>query len=128
MITGIGVDIVKVGRFKKWIEDPGLAARFFHPDELSVLKKDAASACQSLAVRFAAKEAFGKALGTGLKGLILKDICVKQNPFGKPTLTLFGTARKRFENSGAKNIHISLSHEDEYAVACVVLEGVKEEV
>lgn len=119
----MGIDIVKVERFKKWVENPNLASRFFHPTELSVLEKETSQACQSLAVRFACKEAFGKALGSGLRGLQLKDICVKQNALGKPELCLYKSAKELFDKSGANSIHISLSHETEYSIACVILES-----
>ncbi|MBR5867754.1 MAG: holo-ACP synthase [Spirochaetaceae bacterium] len=122
MIIGMGIDIVKVERFHKWVENPMLASRFFHPSELSVLEKEKSQACQSLAARFACKEAFGKALGTGLRGMQLKDICVKSDVLGKPELCLYGSALDLFNKSGANSIHISLSHETEYSVACVILE------
>lgn len=122
MVVGIGVDIVRVSRFQKWVENPRLSERFFHPQELSVLERGEKAACQSLAVRFAAKEAFGKALGVGLRGLLLRDICVTQNSSGRPCLELYGNARVLLVKSGANTVHLSLSHEDEYAVAYVILE------
>ena len=96
MIVGIGVDIVKVARFQKWIDNPKLTSRFFHEKELTVLNRPKNSALQSLAVRFAAKEAFGKALGSGLKGLMLHDICDVTDNKGKPFLELTGSAKKTF--------------------------------
>ncbi|MDR1411045.1 MAG: holo-ACP synthase [Spirochaetaceae bacterium] len=122
MITGIGVDIVHVRRLERWRDIPGLLERYFHPDELlSVMNKGPAAAL-SLAGRFAAKEAFGKALGTGLKGIVLKDIMVVNRYNGSPAVELFGTARRAFEKSGAGRVHISLTHERDNAVAMVVLE------
>lgn len=123
MVVGVGVDIVRVARFRRWVDNPRLAARFFHPGELSVLDRGPAAACQSLAVRFAAKEAFGKALGSGMRGLELKDICVEQDSLGRPELRLCGSAERLLGLSGADAVHVSLSHEAEYAVACVVLES-----
>ena len=73
MIVGIGVDIVQIDRFLPWTENKALVQRFFSQQELESLEKRADLA-QALAVRFAAKEAFGKALGTGLRNLVLKDI------------------------------------------------------
>ena len=80
-------------------------------------------AALTLSARFAAKEAFGKALGTGLAEISLKDIMVVNRENGKPELTLFGTAHQAFEKSEANRIHISLSHERENAIAMIVLEG-----
>ena len=122
MICGIGVDIVHVRRMEKWRKNPGLPERFFHPDELAAAISRGTSAELSMAVRFAAKEAFGKALGTGLKGIVLKDILVINHHNGQPGIVVFGTAKEAFEKSGANKIHLSLTHERDNAVAMVVLE------
>ncbi|MDR1127799.1 MAG: holo-ACP synthase [Treponema sp.] len=122
MIAGIGVDIVHVRRLERWRNIPGLLERYFHPDELLSVMNKGPGAALSLAGRFAAKEAFGKALGTGLKGIVLKDIVVVNRHNGSPVIELFGTARRALEKSGAGRIHISLTHEQDNAVAMVVLE------
>jgi holo-[acyl-carrier protein] synthase len=77
----------------------------------------------SLAARFAAKEAFGKALGTGLAGIVLKDIMVKNRHNGQPVVLVSGTALSALRNRGAGKIHISLTHERDNAIAMVVLEN-----
>ncbi|MCL2720913.1 MAG: holo-ACP synthase [Treponema sp.] len=123
MITGIGIDIVQIERMEHWLLNSRLLERFFHADELAVVSQKEKNAAQSLAARFAAKEAFGKALGTGLANLELKDIIVINNDNGKPVIKLTGTALKAFNKSGADNVHISLSHEKENAIAMIVLEG-----
>ncbi|MGP1521925.1 MAG: holo-ACP synthase [Treponema sp.] len=124
MIAGCGIDIVYTERFIPWIENPALMNRFFHPDELKELpflhKRKAA---QSLAVRFAAKEAFGKALGMGLSGFNLADVCVTKDEAGKPFLRLYGRAQALLKKRGIDFIHLSLSHEKCYAVAQVILES-----
>jgi len=122
MITGIGVDLVMINRMEHWLEDSKLLERYFHSDEVSLLSSRKNSA-QTLAARFAAKEAFGKALGTGLADINLKDIAVFNNENGKPELKLFGTALKAFEKSGATRAYISLSHEKDNAIAMIVLEN-----
>lgn len=124
MIFGCGIDIVYTERFMSWIENPPLMRRFFHSDELKdvpILHKG--KAAQSLAVRFAAKEAFGKALGTGLAGLNLADICVTKDKTGKPFLCLYGRAQSLLKKYGIDFVHLSLSHEKCYAVAQVILES-----
>ncbi|MDR2493634.1 MAG: holo-ACP synthase [Spirochaetaceae bacterium] len=123
MIVGVGIDVVHVHRLERWRATPGLLARFFHPDELSAALSKGSGANLSLAARFAAKEAFGKALGRGLSGIILKDIMVVNRHNGKPEITLFGTALRAFKESGADTAHISLTHEKDNAIALVVLEG-----
>jgi holo-[acyl-carrier protein] synthase len=122
MITGIGVDIVEIKRMERWLINLKLLERYFHPDELEYTFSRGKSASQSLAARFAAKEAFCKALGTGLANIALKDIMVFSTSNGKPELKLSGTAQKALEKSGASRAHISLSHEKENAIAMVVLE------
>ena len=122
MIVGIGVDVVHVHRMKRWRGVPGLLERYFHPDELSAALEKGNGADLSLAARFAAKEAFGKALGTGLAGITLKDVMVKNRHNGQPEILVSGTALDAFRSSGAARIHLSLTHERDNAVAMVVLE------
>jgi len=122
MITGIGIDIVRVNRMERWLNNLKLLQRYFHNDEIEIIFSRGKSAAQSLAVRFAAKEAFGKALGTGLANITLKDIMILSGD-GKPEIELRGSAQKALEKSGAVRMHISLTHERENAVAIVVLEG-----
>jgi holo-[acyl-carrier protein] synthase len=124
MITGIGVDLVRVKRMERWLNNQKLLERYFHSDELAAVLSRGNNANQSLAARFAAKEAFGKALGTGLANIVLKDIMVYNNHNGKPQLSLFGTAKEALNRSGANRVHISLTHESEYTIAMVVLEEV----
>jgi holo-[acyl-carrier protein] synthase len=123
LVTGIGVDIVQVRRMRRWRETPGLLERYFHPSEVSAALSRAA-ADQALAGRFAAKEAFGKALGTGFEGIVLKDIMVVNRHNGRPEIQVVGTALSALEKNGANRIHVSLTHEHDNAVAMVVLEVV----
>jgi len=123
MITGIGVDVVHVNRMVRWRNIPGLLERYFHPEELSSVQAKGTGAELSLAARFAAKEAFGKALGTGLAGIVLKDIMVKNRHNGQPEILVSGTALAAFRESGAVRIHVSLTHERDNAIAMVVLEN-----
>jgi len=122
MITGIGIDIVQINRMERWVENHSLLERFFHPDELSLASSRKNSMSQTLAARFAAKEAFGKALGTGLAQISLKDIIIYNIENGKPEIKLTGTAQKAFEKTGANMVHISLSHEKDNAIAMIVIE------
>ena len=121
-ITGIGIDIVRIQRLKRWLATPGLLERFFHPQELEASLSRGKGDAYSLAARFAAKEAFGKALGTGLAGIVLKDIIVINRNNGRPEIEVINTALGALENSGANRVHLSLTHEHEYAAAMVVLE------
>jgi len=78
---------------------------------------------RSLAARFAAKEAFGKALGTGLSGIDLKDIMVLNRADEKPSLHLEGSALDAMKAAGAGRVHLSLTHDGDTAIAMVVLEA-----
>ncbi|MCB5279088.1 MAG: holo-ACP synthase [Candidatus Cloacimonetes bacterium] len=124
MIVGIGVDIVNVGRVARLINtNPRFTEKVFTPNEASYANSKASPA-QSYAARFAAKEAFMKALGTGWdKGVSWRDMEILNTDSGKPELYLSGITKQLAEQMGVLNIHISLSHEKEYAIAQVVLEG-----
>lgn len=122
MIAGIGTDIAEVRRFEKWVRNPQMLERFFNEKELSSAKSEAAR-CQHYAVRFAAKEAFSKALGTGISGFNLKDVYITNNSDGAPLLNIEGAALSLMkERLGQCKAFVSLSHEKEYALAFVILE------
>lgn len=88
MIVGVGLDVVHVSRLEHWKRVPGLLERYFHPEELAAALSRGSSSTLSLAARFAAKEAFGKAIGIGLRGITLKNILVVNNHNGKPSMRL----------------------------------------
>ena len=122
MIGGIGTDITEVKRFEKWVKNPQMLERFFNEKEMSTAKSDSAK-CQHYAVRFAAKEAFSKALGTGITGFNLKEVYITNNSEGAPLLNIEGAALSLMkERLGECKAYVSLSHEKEYAIAFVVLE------
>ncbi len=123
MILGIGIDVVHVWRLKRWRSVPGLFDRFFHPEELAVALARGEAGLLSLAARFAAKEAFGKALGTGLHGFSLREMAVMNDLAGKPILQLFGRAEESFRAMGGRRVLLSLSHERDNALAMVLIEG-----
>ena len=102
---------------------PRFAERVFTPAEREYCDAKGAAAAESYAGRFAAKEAFLKALKTGWRGKITwQDIEVVNNAAGVPSLQLSGSAAELFEKSGATQIHVSISHTSEHAVAMVVTE------
>ncbi|MDR1143352.1 MAG: holo-ACP synthase [Spirochaetaceae bacterium] len=123
MIVGIGVDAVTVSRLEKWAADPHILERFFDGREIETARERGRGMVRSLAVRFAAKEAFGKALGTGLAGISLKDIMVLNGLDTRPELQTEGTALAAMKAAGARKAHVSLTHEKDLAVAVVVLEA-----
>jgi holo-[acyl-carrier protein] synthase len=124
MIYGIGVDLVSIKRIDRVIQrwKDRFIARVFTPDEARICHKRLHPS-SAFALRFAAKEAFSKALGLGMKhGIKWKDIEVFNHPSGKPGLNLYGISSKIYHEKGITSIHLSLSDENGYAMAMVVLE------
>lgn len=122
MICGIGVDMTTVDRFASWIDKPELIDRFFHSEE-KCCDKSTCYMKEHYAARFAAKEAFGKALGTGITGFKLCDLYIKNDEKGKPELIVTGSAQKKLEEIyGDCKIFVSLSHEKNNAIAVVIIE------
>ncbi len=106
---------------KKYPE--GFAGRILHKHELTIYKQHKVPK-SFLAKRFAVKEALAKALGTGIaQGVNFTDIEISNNPQGQPQLTLHGATLDIASKLGVKRQFVSLSDEDKYAVATVLLEG-----
>lgn len=125
MIFGTGIDIVDISRFERFVEEnnSSLFQRIFTAGELAYCSAKKRSA-QHYALRFAAKEAFLKALGTGLReGISWRDMEVVHDSYGKPELRLSGGAERLFTSKGLKKCFLSLSHDGNCAVASVILEA-----
>lgn len=125
MIHGIGIDIVATDRFQRFLDEgnTNLLQKLFTDNELSFCNARKNSA-DSFAARFAAKEAFLKALGSGLRdGLSWLDMEVVNDGLGKPELILSGKALEIFRDRALGNLFLSLSHDGGNAVAMVVLEA-----
>lgn len=123
MIKGIGTDIVEIARIEASLSRLGeaFAARILGPEELADFHLSK-QPNHFLAKRFAAKEAMGKALGTGIgQGISWQHIEVIHNELGAPQFRLTERAAERLSELGAHAHHLSLSDEKEYAVAFVVL-------
>lgn len=121
---GIGSDIARVARFAQAIErhGPRFAKRILGVEEYALWQQKGEPVAY-LAKRFAAKEAFVKALGLGLRqGMQWGHIQVLNDALGKPYLKLSREAEGLMQASGATASHITLSDEAEYAIAFVVLE------
>ena len=123
-IVGIGTDLARVERFRKFL-DPGnkILKRVFSAEELqyALKMKDPAP---HLAARFAAKEAFLEALGAGLRdGLAWQQVVVVRDQLGCPSLQLSGRAAEMLVERAVKASHLSYSHDGDYAVATVILES-----
>lgn len=125
MISGIGVDIVEINRFKRMLERFGdrVARRLLTPREFEQFQQRNNS-LRFLATRFAAKEAASKALGTGIaKGIGFHSIEVMNNTDGQPQLEFHDAALELVQQRNLQQCLLSLSDEKHYAVAMVVLES-----
>ena len=124
MIVSVGTDIIEVYRIRETLErTPRFAGRVFTERERDYCDAKGAASFQSYAARFAAKEAFLKALRTGWRGRITwRDIEIFNDEFGAPRLEIRGAAREILDGFGADKIHLSMSHTAEHATATVILE------
>lgn len=124
MILGVGVDHVLCGRMKEILSRwrGRFEKRVFDEAELKYARARREPHLH-LAARFAAKEAFFKALGTGFgRGINWTDVVVRNRSDGKPDLLVKGKARDLAEEKGVRRVHVSLSHTEDSGVAMVVLE------
>ena len=122
-ITGIGVDITKNSRIKNMLKNRQFINRVFSKDEINSSRKKF-DKTSFFAKRFAAKEAFSKALGTGIsKGLSFKDIEILNNKKGKPILNINGKSKKIVKKFIKKRFKtfVSLSDEKSHAIASVII-------
>ena len=125
MIVGVGMDLVQVRRVDALLERKGerALARLFTPAEAARCR-GGRSPRESFAARFAAKEAFFKALGTGWgRGGAWTEVEVVSAPSGAPSIRLHGAAAAAAGAAGVTRVHLSLTHTGDVAAACVVLEG-----
>ena len=123
-IFGIGTDIVSIDRIKSSLKNKNFVNRIFNENEILKCKK-IKNSINCYAKRFAAKEAFSKALGTGIsKGINFNEIVVLNNKSGKPYINIIGHTKKilnkKFKRKKSK-ISLSLSDEKKYAVAFVTI-------
>jgi holo-[acyl-carrier protein] synthase len=125
MIYGIGIDLVKISRIERVLKTWGerFVGRVFTVSEVIECQSRPKPA-SAFALRFAAKEAFSKALGTGMRrGVAWRDIETISTDGGKPELRLHGTAGRLCLELGIATAHVSLSDEGAYGSAMVVLES-----
>ncbi|MCD6518703.1 MAG: holo-ACP synthase [Anaerolineae bacterium] len=120
-MLSVGVDIIEISRIARAIDRWGerFLSRIYRESELAFCR----GKIGELAVRFAAKEAISKALGTGIMGIDWKEMEILPDPRGKPLVTLYGKALQRARTLGLTEWAISLSHSDENAIAFVVAMG-----
>ena len=120
MIRGIGTDIVEIDRISNAIKKEFFLKKAFNDSEIDMAvgrKKDS-----FLAGNFATKEAFVKALGTGFRGVELKDLAVLRDELGKPFIKICNNLNRHVQGIDENKIHVSISNTDSLAIAMVVIE------
>ena len=120
MIRGIGTDIVEIDRISNAIKKEFFLKKAFNDSEIdmAVGRKKASF----LAGNFATKEAFVKALGTGFRGVELKDLAVLRDELGKPFIKICNNLNRHLQGIDENKIHVSISNTDSLAIAMVVIE------
>jgi len=124
LIFGIGTDIIEVERIGKRLEkSDALKQKIYTLREQKYCEKGKVTIYQCYAARFAAKEAFFKALGTGYRyGMAFHEIEVLNDDLGKPYVVPHGKVKEYLEKNNILSTHLSISHVKETAVAMVVME------
>jgi holo-[acyl-carrier protein] synthase len=122
-MIGIGVDLVSVDRIAGLLERHGdrFVERCFRPDEAALADGRGPTRAATYAARWAAKEAFLKALGRPTAGVHARDIEVARSASGQPFLRLHATAAAALAAVAGRETHVSLSHERDHAVAVVLV-------
>ena len=121
MIYGTGIDIIEINRIKRAVErHPNfLHKHFTEVEKLYFISKK--NNPQSIAGYFAAKEAVSKALGTGFRFFRFTDIEIEKDSLNKPSVNLYGNAKKNAQEKNIINILLSISHCKEYAIANAIV-------
>lgn len=116
-----GIDIVEITRISRLISETDFIKRYFSDAEQALFSSKQNPA-NTVAGNFAAKEAFSKALGTGIRGFKLNEISVLRDSLGKPFFKFSENIKNILSKNGVINIDVSISHEKEYAIAMVVFD------
>lgn len=120
----LGNDIIEIERIRQAIErSSSFMDRVYTPHEIDYCESRNKGRYESFAGIYAAKEAFIKALGTGMRHGSWQDIEIYHDALGAPLIRLQDTFKSIYETSGYTNIHVSISHCKEYAMSTVILEG-----
>ncbi len=125
-IYGIGIDLCEIVRVEQSLAKHGaaFAEKILNQQEIKEFNNHRFQA-KFLAKKFAAKEAFSKALGTGIADSVtFPEIEVYHNEMGKPFIRLYGKTLAKVESLGDTKMHLTISDEKDYAVAQVIIESV----
>tara|TARA_Y100001970_G_scaffold294213_1_gene448631 strand:- start:29469 stop:29852 length:384 start_codon:yes stop_codon:yes gene_type:complete len=127
MIQGIGTDVIEKTRIENICKKYGdkFIKKILSPSEQKIFKSKVnfKNQVSFLSNNFAAKEAFSKALGTGMKGIAFKEIEVLRLSNGKPQINLSGNVKDKVKQSGAKRFHVSISDTENLSIAFLLIES-----
>jgi len=119
MCKGLGIDVCEITRMEKQLQDDRFLTRFFTTSEIDYVRSRGAGAAGTLAGLFAAREALGKALGSGID-FELKEAEISHTEAGAPFFRLSGRLKERLGNG---RLFLSISHDGGVAAAVCLLEG-----
>ena len=123
MIRGIGLDLCEITRMENAMTHPRFLSRVFSPEEQEYIRSKGKTGGQTAAGIYAAKEAFVKAVGTGITTLNLCEIQVSHDEKGAPLYLLGDRQKELLSLRGAESAYLSITHEGGMAAALCVLEG-----
>ena len=123
MIRGIGVDLCEISRMDKIELSSRVLERFFSEEERAYLTDRVGGLSETIAGMYAAKEAFSKALGTGVRGFELKEVEVLHSPEGQPYYIISGKALEAQKQRRIDRMFLSISHDGGMAIAFAVGQG-----
>lgn len=121
-MIGLGIDLCRIPRMQRMIEDERFLLRYFSEEEREYIAARARMGPDSAAAIFAAKEAALKALGTGFAGIKPQDVVILHGPSGQPYYELRGSALEKMKELGGRRMHLSMTHEEDMAAAVAILE------
>ena len=123
MIRGLGIDLCEIKRMEDALTHPRFLLRIFSEEEQAYILSKKAMAAQTAAGLFAAKEAFLKALGTGISSLSMCEIRVTHDERGAPYYLLGEKQKEQLAERQAEAAHLSITHDGGMAAAVCILEG-----
>ncbi len=121
MIIGVGMDLVEIGRIRRSMKKERFLRDYYGLQEQALFAARNQSA-ETVAANFAAKEAFAKSLGYGVRGFLLREVQTLRDDRGAPYLLLSGRAKQKAAEAGIKRFHVSITHSKEFAAATVIAE------
>jgi len=121
MIRGLGLDICLISRMKEMLDHPRFRERVFSDGEKQYLAGKGTAAAQTAAGLFAAKEAFLKAVGTGIDSVDLRQIEIDHERGGRPCYRIHGTQKEKLKDG--ERLYLSVTHDGDTAAAVCIIEG-----